>query len=77
MNSQLAISDEQKRYAEAVESALDIIFYYEDDEYEFLAEESVIDDLTDNFSYSLADAHSILATASAIHDYRTLSGFYN
>jgi hypothetical protein len=77
MNSQFAISDVQQRYADAVESALDILILLEDDEDECLSEDSVIDDLTDNYSYSLAEAQSIFDTACAIHEYRNLSGFYN
>jgi len=76
-NTSLALSDEQKQYKDAVDSALEIILYYEDDEYECLADESVITELTENHSYSIADAHAILAAATAIHQYRSLTGFYN
>jgi len=68
---------EQQRYADAIESALGIILFYEEDEYECLMDESVIDDLVENHGYSISDAHAMLCTASAIHEYRTLSGFYN
>lgn len=72
-----APTPEQQRYAEAMDSALWIIHYYEGDPYEFLMDESVIDDLAENHGYSISDAHAMLSTASAIHEYRTLSGFYN
>jgi len=67
----------QQHYADAIESAIDIIFFYEEDEYECLSDESVIDDLVENFGFSLSDAHCMLGTAQEIHRYRKESGFYN
>jgi hypothetical protein len=72
-----SITSKQQHYADAIESAIDIIFFCEDDEYEFLSDESVIDDLVDNFGYSLSDAHCMLGTAQEIHRYRQESGFYD
>lgn len=80
MNSNPSASNptpEQQQYAEAIESALSIIYFYEDDEYACLMDESVIDDLVENHGFSIGDAHAMLCTASAIHEYRTLAGFYN
>ena len=54
-------------YAEAMESALWILSYYEGDRYHFLADESVMCDLIDNFEYSISDAHIMLEIAQEIH----------
>lgn len=70
-------TDKHQNYKDAIESALDIVFYYEDDEYECLMEESVIEDLTSEWGYSISEAHEHLETALAIHRYRKNSGFYN
>jgi hypothetical protein len=73
-----SITSKQQHYADAIESAIDIIlFYEEEDEYECLSDESVVDDLVENFGYSLSDAHCMLGTAQEIHRYRQESGFYN
>ena len=72
-----SLTPKQQKYADAIDSVLDIIFYYEDDDYESLMEESAISDLTDFFEYSIEEAHSMLATALEIHEYRHCSGFYN
>jgi hypothetical protein len=77
MNTKTALSDEQKRYAAAVESALSILLSYEEDGYEFLADEAVVSDLIENHSYSISDAHAILVEASAIHETRQLAGSCN
>lgn len=70
-----SISAEQ--YKDAIKSALDILFYYEDDEYEFLADESVICDLTDNFGLGITDAHALLEVAQLMHQERMDNGFYS
>jgi len=76
MNSK-SITSKQQHYADAIASAIDIISFYEDDEYECLSDESVVDDLVESFGYSLSDAHCMLGTAQEIHRYRQESGFYN
>jgi hypothetical protein len=69
-------ADNQHRM-DALDSALDILFFYEDDDYDFLADESVICDLTDNFGYSVSDAHVLLIHASEVHSQRMVAGFYD
>lgn len=71
------ITPEQKRYAEAMDSAIDILFYYDGDNYQFLDSESVTEDLTSNYGYSYKDAWTMLATARCVYEYRKSCGFYN
>ena len=60
---------------EALESALDILSYYEEDEYECLADESVISDLIENFGFNIVDAHVLLEVAQMKHQERLDSGY--
>jgi hypothetical protein len=66
----------REQYQEALNSALDILFYYEEDEYEFLADKSVICDLMENFRFNIVDAHALLTVAQVMHQQRLESGFY-
>jgi hypothetical protein len=66
----------REQYQEALDSALDILFYYEEDEYDFLADESVICDLTENFGFNIVDAHALLGVAQVMHQQRLESGYY-
>jgi hypothetical protein len=61
----------------ALEDALWILWYYEDDEYQELASESVIDSMIENFDCSVEDARSILELAFEVHDRRMNEGFYD
>lgn len=65
------------QYQEALESALDILFYYEDDEYQCLADESVISDLMENFGFNIVNAHVLLGVAQVKHQERLDSGYYS
>ena len=75
-NSPLHQSQTKTRHEDEIESALEILWYYEGDEYEFLADESVTCELMDNFGYSVTDSRVILKEARTIHQYRIASGFY-
>jgi hypothetical protein len=77
MANNFVIGKLDSNYAEAIESALWILFYYEGDRYQFLADESVICDLTEDFEYSISDAHIMLEIAQEIHRQRMSSGFYD
>ena len=65
------------QYQEALESALDILFDYEGDEYECLADESVVCDLMENFGFNIVDAHALLGVAQVKHQERMESGYYS
>ena len=54
---------DQSLFSDALESALDILDYYDGDEHESLAEESVIDSLHDEFDLSFDQAQQVLAHA--------------
>jgi hypothetical protein len=71
------ITAEQERYAEAMDSAIDILFYYDADTYQSLAGESVTEDLTSIYGYSYKDACAMLATARCVYEYRKSCGLYN
>jgi hypothetical protein len=73
----ITISTPSDQYQEALNSALDILFYYEEDEYNFLADESVISDLVDNFGFNIVDAHVLLGVAQVKHQERLDSGYYS
>ena len=60
----------------ALKDALWILWYYEDDEYQELASESVIDSMIESFDYSVEDARSILELAFEVHNRRMNEGFY-
>ncbi len=66
-----------EQHQQALESALDILFYYEEDEHECLADESVICDLTENFGLNIVDAHQLLGVAQLKHQERLKSGYYH
>jgi hypothetical protein len=67
----------RENYQEVLDSALDILFYYEEDEYDFLADESVICDLMENYGFNIVDAHALLGVAQVKHQERIESGFYS
>ncbi len=72
--STTTISREQ--YQEALDSALDILFYLEGDECESLADDSVICDLTDNYGFDILSAEKLLDVAYTKHQERLESGYY-
>lgn len=59
-------STDQSLFADALESALDILDYYDGDEYESFAEDSVIESLKDEFSLSLDQAQQVLVHALSL-----------
>ena len=65
-----------EHYKEALEDALWILFYYESDSHNLLANESVIYSMEENFSYSINDASKLLNHALVIHRERMKSGYY-
>lgn len=66
-----------EHYKEALEDALWILFYYESDSHNLLANESVIYSMEENFSYSINDASKLLNHALVIHRERMKSGYYD
>ncbi len=68
--------NDHQRFEEALEDALSILWFYEDDDYQCLAGDSIIDSLVDNFAYSFSDSRSILERALVVHNARLKSGYY-
>lgn len=76
-NDHVQVINKEEHFKEALEDALWILFFYETDSHHFLANESVICSMEDNFSYSIHDANNILDHALVIHKKRMESGFYD
>jgi hypothetical protein len=62
---------------DALNDALCVLFYYEDDEYSSLAEDSVESILVDDWGCDSHEARQLLEVAFEIHEARMKNGFYD
>ena len=57
---------DQSLFSDALASALDILEYYDEDEHESFAEDSVIESLKDEYALSLEQTQQVLAHAESL-----------